>query len=99
MSSASGEGMVRAHVFVSGLVQGVFFRMHTKRMADSLNVTGWVRNLPDGRVEAVFEGRRKEVEKMVEWCKRGPSGAVVKDVNVTWQEYRGEFKNFRIMYY
>jgi acylphosphatase len=99
MSSASGEGMVRAHVFVSGLVQGVFFRMHTKRMADSLNVTGWVRNLPDGRVEAVFEGRRKEVEKMVEWCKRGPSGAVVKDVNVTWQEYRGEFKNFRIIYY
>jgi acylphosphatase len=99
MSPASGEGMVRAHVFVSGLVQGVFFRMHTKRMADSLNVTGWVRNLPDGRVEAVFEGRRKDVEKMVEWCKRGPSGAIVKDVNVTWQEYRGESKNFRIIYY
>jgi acylphosphatase len=99
MSPASGEGMVRAHVFVSGLVQGVFFRMHTKRMADSLNVTGWVRNLPDGRVEAVFEGHRKDVEKIVEWCKRGPSGAIVKDVNVTWQEYRGEFKNFRIIYY
>jgi acylphosphatase len=99
MSPTSGEGMVRAHVFVSGLVQGVFFRMHTKRMADSLNVTGWVRNLPDGRVEAVFEGHRKDVEKIVEWCKRGPSGAIVKDVNVTWQEYRGESKNFRIIYY
>ena len=91
--------MVRAHVFVSGLVQGVFFRMHTKRMADSLNVTEWVRNLPDGRVEAVFEGRRKDVEKMVEWCKRGPSGAIVKDVNVTWQEYRGEFNSFKIVQY
>ncbi|MEM3395004.1 MAG: acylphosphatase [Nitrososphaerota archaeon] len=90
--------MVRAHVFVSGLVQGVFFRMHTKRMADTLNVKGWVRNLRDGRVEAVFEGRDKDVEKMIEWCKKGPSGAIVREVNVTFQEYRGEFKDFRIIY-
>ncbi|MEM2041383.1 MAG: acylphosphatase [Nitrososphaerota archaeon] len=90
--------MVRAHVFVSGLVQGVFFRMHTKRMADTLNVKGWVRNLRDGRVEAVFEGREKDVEKMIEWCKKGPSGAIVREVNVTFQEYRGEFKDFRIIY-
>ncbi len=90
--------MSRAHVYVSGVVQGVFFRMHTKRMADSVGVTGWVRNLPDGRVEAVFEGRKRDVEKMIDWCKKGPSGAIVKSIEIEWLDYKGEFKNFRIIY-
>jgi acylphosphatase len=88
----------RAHVYVSGLVQGVFFRSNTKRMADMLGVKGWVKNLPDGRVEAVFEGEKEAVASMVEWCHKGPPDAVVEHVEVIWEEYKGEFKDFRIIY-
>lgn len=63
----------RAHVFVTGVVQGVFFRSETARLAQRLGLTGWVRNLDDGRVEAVFEGEQEDVKKAVEFCKRGPS--------------------------
>jgi acylphosphatase len=88
--------MVRAHVYVSGRVQGVFFRYETKGLADELGVKGWVRNLPDGRVEAVFEGEEELVRRMVEFCKKGPPGARVTDVKVEWEEYRGEFNRFSI---
>jgi acylphosphatase len=88
--------MVRVHVYVSGMVQGVFFRYETRRLAQELGVNGWVRNLPDGRVEAVFEGEGSLVNKMVEFCRRGPPGARVTDVKVDWEEYRGEFKSFII---
>jgi len=64
--------MNRVHVFVTGRVQGVFFRAETKSKADSLNLTGWVRNLPDGRVETVFEGEKERVDTMIEWCRQGP---------------------------
>jgi len=96
-----GEGQdepVRAHVYISGIVQGVFFRHNTKRKADELGVRGWVRNLRDGRVEAVFEGPRSVVEKLVDWCSIGPPGAVVESVKTEWEEYRGEFRDFRIVY-
>jgi len=89
---------VRAHVYVSGRVQGVFFRSETRDEALRRNVTGWVRNLPDGRVEAVFEGEKEAVEKLIEFCKRGPPGARVTKVEVAWQPYRGEFKDFKIRY-
>ena len=89
---------VRAHVYVSGLVQGVFFRYETMRNARRRNVTGWVRNLPDGRVEAVFEGEKSDVEAMISFCRRGPPGAMVRDVKVTWEKPTGEFKDFRIIY-
>ncbi|MFQ6080308.1 MAG: acylphosphatase [Candidatus Bathyarchaeia archaeon] len=89
---------VRAHVFVSGRVQGVFFRSETRYEANRRNVTGWVRNLPDGRVEAVFEGERGDVEKLIEFCRRGPPGARVTKVQVFWEDHRGEFKDFRIRY-
>ena len=89
---------VRAHVFVSGLVQGVFFRSNTKRMADYLGVKGGVRNLPDGRVEAVFEGERGAVAKLIEWCHKGPPDAEVEDVEVKWEQYKGEFGDFKIRY-
>lgn len=81
---------VRAHVHVSGRVQGVFFRHETSRRARSRGVGGWVRNMPDGRVEAVFEGPREAVESMVEWCRRGPTLAVVESVDVTWEPPAGE---------
>ncbi len=91
--------MVRKHVYISGLVQGVFFRANTKRMADILGIKGWVKNLPDGRVEAVFEGEREKVETMIRWCHKGPPSAVVEKVEVIDEEYKGEFKDFKIVYW
>jgi len=89
---------VRAHVYVSGRVQGVFFRSETQDQAKRHHVTGWVRNLPDGRVEAVFEGEKENVEKLIEFCKRGPPGALVTKVEVSWETYTGEFNGFKIRY-
>lgn len=89
---------VRAHVFVSGRVQGIFFRENTRRKAKGLGITGWVRNLPDGRVEAVFEGEKQKVEKMIEWVKKGPILARVDNVEIDWQEAKDEFENFDILY-
>jgi acylphosphatase len=71
-------------------VQGVFFRVETRDRARSLGLGGWVRNTPDGGVEAVFEGDDERVESMVEWCRRGPAGARVEEVEVEWAEVRGE---------
>jgi acylphosphatase len=88
----------RAHVYVSGRVQGVFFRYETKERADELGVTGWVKNLPDGRVEAVFEGEREGVEKMIDFCRVGPPGARVTKVEISWEDYKGEFQSFSIIY-
>jgi acylphosphatase len=84
------EDDVRAHVVVKGRVQGVFFRSDTRDRARSLGVGGWVANKPDGTVEAVFEGPREQVEALLRWCRRGPAGAYVEDVQVIWEEPRGE---------
>ena len=88
---------VRAHVWISGRVQGVFFRAHTKEVAEKLGLTGWVRNLPDGRVEAVFEGEEDAVKEAIEWCKRGPPLAKVERVEVRYEDPTGEFRDFRIV--
>lgn len=88
----------RAHVFVSGHVQGVFFRDTTRRQALARGVTGWVRNLYDGRVEAVFEGEAQAVQEMVAWCHQGPPHAYVTDVQVAYEPYTGEFTTFRVSY-
>ncbi len=88
----------RCHVFVSGKVQGVFFRANTRDLALLLGINGFVRNLPDGRVEAVFEGDKEKIEKMIEFCKEGPPGAIVEKIDVNWEEYKGEFKDFKIIY-
>ncbi|HHT9125813.1 MAG TPA: acylphosphatase [Candidatus Brocadiia bacterium] len=90
--------IVRAHVYVEGMVQGVFFRAGTVDKARSLNIVGWVRNCQDGSVEAVFEGKKDVVEKIVNWCRVGPSGAIVRNVDVNWEEPTGEFKTFSIKY-
>lgn len=90
--------MVRAHVFVSGRVQGVLFRSETRYEASRRKVGGWVRNLPDGRVEAVFEGEEKDVRALVEFCRRGPSGARVTKVDISWEEYTGGFRGFQVRY-
>ena len=88
----------RAHVFISGEVQGVFFRYHTQEVAQRLGVRGWVRNTSDGRVEALFEGDKKALKEMLNFCHRGPPGAEVTDVEVKWEPYRGEFQGFEIRY-
>mmetsp|Transcript_25072 Transcript_25072/g.70696 ORF Transcript_25072/g.70696 Transcript_25072/m.70696 type:complete len:96 (+) Transcript_25072:120-407(+) len=75
---------VRAHAFVSGKVQGVFYRKNTEKQAALRDLKGWVRNLRDGRVELVAEGSRPAVEDLLKWCHRGPSKAVVDAVDVTW---------------
>jgi len=89
---------VRVHVFVSGMVQGVFFRSEAMHDARKRGVTGWVRNLPDDRVEAVFEGEEENVQKLLEFCRRGPPGAKVTDTDVTLESYSGEFRDFEIRY-
>ena len=89
---------VRAHDLVSGRVQGVFFRSETQYEAKRRNIVGWVRNTPDGKVEAVFEGEKEDVEKLIDLCHRGPSGARVTKVDVQWEKHTGEFKEFKIRY-
>jgi acylphosphatase len=79
----------RAHVFVSGTVQGVYFRANTRDTATHKNVDGWVRNLEDGRVEAVFEGPTAAVNEMVEWCHTGSPAARVEDVEVEYDDPEG----------
>jgi acylphosphatase len=85
---------IRLHVFISGRVQGVRFRENTLKKAKGLGVFGWVKNLPDGRVEAVFEGQKEKVEKMLEWSKRGPFFAKVTDLEAREELYKGEFNSF-----
>jgi acylphosphatase len=92
------DSKVRAHVFVKGRVQGVLFRYVTKDEANLRGVKGWVRNLEDGRVEAVFEGVKEKVDEMIEFCHYGPPAAKVSSVKVMWEEYTGNFKGFSIRY-
>jgi acylphosphatase len=89
---------VRAHLVVNGRVQGVYFRAETYDQAAALGLTGWVKNRPDRSVEAVAEGSREKIEKLIDWCRQGPPRAEVLDVNVTWEEYTGEFEEFKIIY-
>ena len=89
---------IRAHVFISGIVQGVFFRQKTKQQAESQSVTGWIKNLPDGRVEAIFEGEAEAVNRLVDFSKKGPINAQVTDFDLKWEKYKGEFRNFEIIF-
>ena len=91
------EQRVRAHVFVSGRVQGVYFRAYAEDEAAFRNVAGWIRNVSDGRVEAVFEGGRASVEAMIQWCHRGSPASRVTGVEVAWETPRGE-SGFRVRY-
>lgn len=90
--------MERAHVFVSGKVQGVYYRANTRETARDRGVEGWVRNLDDGRVEAVFEGEDDTVEAMVEWCHKGSPRAEVENVEVEWEDATDEFDGFEVRY-
>jgi len=89
---------MRVHALIRGRVQGVFFRDSTRRAAQGLGVTGWVRNLADGSVEAVFEGAKTDVEAVLAWCRQGPPHARVDSVETENEPYAGEFGGFTIRY-
>ena len=89
---------MRAHLLIEGRVQGVFFRACTQEEAQKRKLTGWVKNLYDGRVAAVFEGEEKDVQSMITWCHSGPPHAVVTDVSVDIKEYIGEFSDFSLRF-
>jgi acylphosphatase len=89
---------VRVHIIISGHVQGVFFRQETQTHARKYKVTGWVRNRSDGKVEAILEGEKDNVEKLIEYCRKGPPEARVENIDIKWDEYKGEFQDFYIRY-
>jgi acylphosphatase len=89
---------IRAHVLFEGLVQGVFFRANAKKCADAFKLTGWVRNIQDGRVEAIFEGEEEKVRQAIEWCASKQPHAKVDGKEVEFSEANGEFEGFAIRY-
>lgn len=91
-------GKQRVHLFITGKVQGVFFRQAMKVTAIKNNATGWVRNLKDGRVEAVIEGEDLDVSNVVEWSHAGPANARVEDVEIRNERHKGEFAKFEVLY-
>ncbi|MDY6822611.1 MAG: acylphosphatase [Thermodesulfobacteriota bacterium] len=86
----------RCHARITGRVQGVCFRMETKKAADDHDVKGWVRNRMDGSVEAVFEGEKEDVDAVVKWCQQGPPAAAVTGVDTSEESYTGEFSRFEV---
>ncbi len=91
--------LVRARIRIFGRVQGVFFRESLRRIALANNVRGWVRNLPDGSVEAVLQGEEGAVRKVIRWARRGPPLARVTHMNIVWEEVdEEEFETFEIRY-
>jgi acylphosphatase len=89
------ENHVRVHLRIRGRVQGVYFRASTVYEAQNLGLTGWVRNCPDGSVEAVAEGARDKIDELIAWCRRGPSGARVENVALEWRAATHEFSAFQ----
>jgi acylphosphatase len=88
----------RAHLFIDGRVQGVFYRAFTREIAHGLGLDGWVRNLRDGRVEALFEGEKGAIQKAIQVCYSGPPGAKVSGIEVKWETYTGSEKGFSVRY-
>ncbi len=88
--------MKRAHIYISGRVQGVLFRDSMRRKANQLGLKGWVRNTKDNQVEAVLEGEKGGVERLIEWSRKGPFLSRVDNVDLKWEKYQGEFNNFNL---
>jgi acylphosphatase len=92
------EANARAHVIIHGRVQGVCFRLETQKAARQCGAVGWVRNLPDGNVEAVMEGPGEAVEVLLNWCGQGPRMARVDKVDIKREFYIGEYESFEVTY-
>lgn len=86
--------MARLHLLITGRVQGVFYRQSTTQVATDLGLRGWVRNLPDGRVEVLAEGSQAALEQLLAFCHEGPPAALVEQVERAWQDETGEFERF-----
>jgi acylphosphatase len=95
----TGSEKSQARCFVSGRVQGVAFRAYTQDVASRLGLTGFVRNLPDGRVQVVAEGSRDLVGQLIDWCKNGPALARVDEIEVDWGPPSEEYKSFEVKFY
>ncbi len=91
------EDLAQVNIVVSGEVQGVFFRASVLEQAQALNLTGWVKNLPDGGVEILAEGSRLALQDLVEWSKHGPPAAQVEHASARWRPYEGAFRTFMIV--
>lgn len=91
-----GGKIIQAHVYISGRVQGVFFRLWTVRQADDLNLKGWVKNTREGKVEAVFQGSEDKVNKMIQKCRKGSKFSKVTGIRVDWEEISEVFESFEI---
>lgn len=92
------EDKARARLVIEGRVQGVWFRDSTRRKANELGVYGWVKNRHDGAVEVTAEGASDDVEMLIEWCHKGPPHSIVRRVDVTREEWKGEFDSFDIVF-
>ena len=88
--------MSRAHLLISGRVQGVTFRASTKSKAESFDLKGWVRNTEDGKVEAVIEGEKDKIKKLIDWARQGPTLAKVEDIKIEWEERQNDLEKFQI---
>ena len=86
----------RVHLLITGRVQGVWYRANTQKKAKALDLKGWVKNLPNGQVEAIFEGEKEKIDQIIEWCKKGPSFARVDGVKIEWETPVGKFNTFTI---
>lgn len=93
----SQEEQARVKLLITGEVQGVFFRASALEQAQSLRVTGWVENLPDGSVELVAEGPKYALDELIAWCRQGPPDAKVAEVFITWGKFADEFKTFLVV--
>lgn len=89
----------RAHLLISGRVQGVFYRSFTEDVAHSLGLKGWVKNCSNEKVEAVFEGKKEDIEKAISLCYKGPPAARVSNIDVQWEDFKGEFDIFSTKYF
>ena len=94
----NGQIKIRAHIIVKGKVQGVYFRQNAQRVCNEFGVTGWVLNVGDGSVEAILEGDKNSVENAIGWFKVGPPNANVEKIELSYDRYSGEFKDFKISY-
>lgn len=90
--------MQRIHAFIYGEVHGVFFRANTRSIANKLNIKGWVKNLPDGRVEVLAEGSKENIKEFIKFLNKGPRHSVVKKVEIKKEDHKGEFTDFRISF-
>ena len=89
--------MVQANLIISGKVQGVFYRASCQEAAMRLGLKGWVKNLPTSQVEVLVQGEKEKIEKLIAWCKKGPSGAKVTDINVGWLDSERDFSSFEVV--